>query len=146
MRYVLIEVESPAEAEALADMVTLSDKFPTSQTVAMFTKASQLCTCAPWQERHPGEEKRSLRGSKYRWRVCPDCRHPERMAAQDLFNLYDGGKMRGGGWRDKIGRSLGYLSISLHLRWVDDNGRVTAFRSEVQPSTAPELEIEEGTV
>ena len=145
-RYILVEVESPAECEALVEAINESDKYVTSQVVGIFTKASQLCSCPPWGERHPGEPETSLHGSKYRWWVCVDCRLPKRMATQTLFNLLDGGGMRGGGWKDaQVGRSLAHLSACINVRWVEVEGRVTTFRADVREQAAPDLEIVEGS-
>jgi hypothetical protein len=151
-RYLLVEVENPAEAEQLMEAINDSPQYKSSLVVGMFTKATELCKCKPWNERHPGEPERSMHGpasGHYGWWVCTDCRLPKEGQPQSLYNLLDGGDMRGGGWRgrmkgDRLFRTLRYLSTGITVRWVQVGDRVTTL-TRTCAQALPGLELEEGS-
>lgn len=66
-RYVLVEVDENDRADRL---IAKLEGVPGLRIVGLFGKPTIFCECPPpWPER-------SVRGKKYGWYMCPQCRNP----------------------------------------------------------------------
>lgn len=113
-RYLLIEVDSNASADrmrAQIDTAELAGKG--MRVVAVFSKAAQVCECEV-------PAKHSVRGAKFGWWLCPQCRRPRSGSAQTLTNMMDDEET-----------PAKYREIFLSVRWVLDKvtGKVKTARS-----------------
>lgn len=113
-RYLLIEFDDNASADALrAQIDDAEENGRRFRVVAMFSKATVLCTC-------PVRSDKLVHGAKFRWWLCPECRRPKSGSGQTLVNMLD-----------DPGTPAKYLEIFLSVRWYWDEklGRVRTARS-----------------
>lgn len=108
-RYLLIEVDDNASAERLRAQIDNADK--PIRVVGMFSKATQLCECTV-------RSNKSVRGAKFGWRLCPECRKPKTAGSQVLYNMLDDN-----------GCPTKYRELWIGVRWVWRDGVVATLRS-----------------
>lgn len=79
-RYLLVEFDDNAEAEAFAAMTNEQEEGTTMRTIGMFGKPTIFCEC---------EDKRiePVMGQKYGWRVHAKCGRPPRNHWHTAKNL-----------------------------------------------------------
>lgn len=107
-RYLLVEVDSNASASILQERL---DKVEGVNTLAIFTKPSQMCQC-------PTRSKTSVLGAKFGWRLCPTCRMPKSGESQTLWNILD-----------RRGTPAKHRQIALVVRWVWNEDRIQTMLS-----------------
>lgn len=113
-RYLLVEFDGNDSADRMRAMIDDAEaKGKGFRVVGMFSKATKLCEC-------PTRSDKSVKGSKYRWWLCPECRKPKKGAEQTLWNMLDD--------QDTPTK---YLEMHIGVRWVWDKvlGRVKTARS-----------------
>lgn len=76
-RYLLVQVDSNKRASALKEKL---DSAGGVETIAIFAKPTEFCQC--------GSVGNSIRGRKYGWRMCAQCKLPKR-TMHYLRNLMD---------------------------------------------------------
>lgn len=113
-RYLLIEFDDNDSADRMrAQIDSAEGNGKRFRVVGMFSRATKLCECATRSET-------SVRGSKYGWWLCPECRKPKKGSGQTLWNMLD-----------DEGCPAKYLELAIHVRWVWDKtlDRVRTARS-----------------
>lgn len=117
-RYLLIEVDSNATADRMRAQLDNAGESKGIRVVGMFTKATKLCECKV-EAVHPIHKTViSIRGSKFGWLLCPNCRLPKDGHSQTLYNLLDPRK----------GTTSGYKVAFIGVSWIRDAmGRVTTW-------------------
>lgn len=110
-RYLLVEVDANDTAERLRAQIDKAGEAKGMRVVGMFTKASQLCNCEVRSET-------SVRGAKFGWRLCPECRKPKTAGAQTLYNMLD-----------DPDTPTKYRELWIGVRWVWRDGVVATLRS-----------------
>lgn len=108
-RYLLIEVDDNATADRMRAQIDNAGK--PMRVVGLFSKASQLCKCDIRSET-------SVRGVKFGWRLCPECRKPKVAGAQTLYNMLD-----------DPDTPTKYRELWIGVRWVWRDGIVATLRS-----------------
>jgi hypothetical protein len=109
-RYLLIEVDNNDSADRMRELIDNADK--PMRVVAMFAKPGALCECEVRSEK-------SVRGAKFGWWLCPECRRPKSGGNQTLRNLLD-----------DEGTPAKYREIFLCVRWIKDlAGKIRTARS-----------------
>ena len=79
-RYVLIQID---ENDRVVRLIAKLSGIPGLQVIGLFGKPTQFCECEVLSDR-------SVRGKKYGWWVCPNCKKPKTDAMQSgLTNLMD---------------------------------------------------------
>lgn len=101
-RYLLVEVDSNDSADRMRELIDTANK--PMRVVAMFAKPAALCECEVRLEK-------SVRGSKFGWWLCPECRRPKQLSPQTLRNMLD-----------DEGTPAKYREVFLSVRWVKDFG------------------------
>jgi hypothetical protein len=113
-RYLLIELDSNDSADRMrAQIDTAEAAGKGMRVVAMFSKPAALCECQV-------RSKKSARGAKFGWWLCPECRRPKSGSPQTLRNMLD-----------HADTPSKYLEIFLSVRWIADKvtGKVRTARS-----------------
>lgn len=83
-RYLIIEFDDDAQAEALrAQINTATAKGKRFRVVGLFARPKRWCKCIIDKTDMRG---RVVRGGKYGWWVCTECRHP-RLGGHQAKNL-----------------------------------------------------------
>jgi len=113
-RYLLVELDNNDGADrmrAQIDAAELAGKG--MRVVAMFSKPGALCGCEI-------RSTESVRGAKFGWWLCPQCRRPRSGSPQTLRNMLD-----------DEGTPAKYLDLFLSVRWIKDKltGKVRTARS-----------------
>lgn len=110
-RYLLIEVDNNDSADRMRELIDTANK--PMRVVAMFAKPAALCGCEVRSDK-------SVRGSKFGWWLCPECRRPKSGAPQTMRNLLD--------HPDTPSK---YLEIFVSVRWILDKvtGKIRTARS-----------------
>lgn len=112
-RYLLVELDDNAAADRMrAQIDAATEAGKGMRVVGVFSKPSTLCGCETRSEK-------SVRGSKFGWWLCPECRRPKAGSPQTLANMLD----------DEETPSK-YREIFLTVRWMKDlAGKVRTARS-----------------
>lgn len=113
-RYLLIELDSNDSADRMrAQIDAATEAGKGMRVIAMFSKPARLCECLV-------RSQKSVRGAKFGWWLCPECRRPKSGSPQTLTNMLDD--------EDTPAK---YREIFLSIRWVWDKvtGRVITARS-----------------
>lgn len=109
-RYLLVEVDNNDSADRMRAQIDNADK--PMRVVAMFAKPGALCECAVRSDK-------SVRGAKFGWWLCPECRRPKSGGSQTLRNLLD-----------DEGTPAKYRDLFLCVRWIKDlTGKIRTARS-----------------
>lgn len=120
-RYVLLEFDDNIAAEKFVEMLKAAQESGErdldvtagiiaaahSAVLAVFTKPQGLCSCVT-------DLDNSVRGKKFGWWVCPNCKRPKNRAGQTLRNLLNPGVMG----TSRLG------SPNLNVRWEVKDGKV----------------------
>lgn len=109
MRYLLIEFDDNDSADRLRAQIDAANRG--FRVVGMFSKASKLCECSTRSDQ-------SVRGAKFGWRLCPECRRPKSAVSQTLYNMLD-----------DPNTPTKYRQIWIGVRWVWRDGMVATLRS-----------------
>lgn len=105
-RYLLVEIDDNAAADRMrAQIDTATEAGKGMRVLAVFSKPSTLCGCETRSER-------CVRGSKFGWWLCPECRRPKTGSPQNLKNMLDDPQT-----------PAKYTELMLSVRWISD--RVT---------------------
>lgn len=113
-RYLLVELDGNDSADRMrAQIDTAEAAGKGMRVVAMFSKPAALCGCAI-------RSAKSVRGAKFGWWLCPECRRPKSGAPQTLVNMLD-----------DEGCPSKYREIFLSIRWITDQvtGKIRTARS-----------------
>lgn len=111
-RYLLIEFDDNDSADRMRAQIDNAEANGKHfRVVGLFSKPSALCSC-------PTRNDQSVRGVKFGWWLCPDCRRPKSGSPQTLSNMLDA-----------VGTPAKYKDLFLSLRWFAKDGRVTTARS-----------------
>lgn len=108
-RYLLVEVDDNATADRLRAQIDNAGK--PFRVIGMFSKATKLCDCVE-------RSKTVVKGSKFGWWLCPECRKPKPGDGQTLFNMLD----------DPETPTI-YRNLWIGVRWVVRDGIVETLRS-----------------
>lgn len=113
-RYLLVELDNNDSADrmrAQIDAAELAGKG--MRVVGMFSKPAALCGC-------PVRSEKSVRGAKFGWWLCPECRRPKSGSPQTLANMLD-----------DEGCPSKYRELFLSIRWIADQvtGKIRTARS-----------------
>lgn len=130
-RYVLLEFDDNVAADKFVESLQMAQEGTDggvdrdfeagmiaaahSTVTAVFSKPGGLCKCE-------AQTKDSVRGKKFGWWVCPDCKRPKPRMGQVLPNMLD---PEGVPTRNK--------EMNLSVKWLfDENGKVVTARTKMQ--------------
>jgi hypothetical protein len=102
-RYLLVEVDDNASADRMrAKIDAATEAGKGMRVVGVFAKPSSLCGCEVRSEK-------SVRGAKFGWWLCPECRRPKTGAPQTLRSMLDDPET-----------PAKYRELMLSMRWISD--------------------------
>ena len=110
-RYLLVEFDDNSTANALRAQIDSAEAAGKGfRVVGMFSKPTALCGC-------PTRSDRSVKGAKFGWWLCLECRRPKSGVEQTLWNMLD-----------DEGTPAKYLEMHIGVRWykTEDDGVKTA--------------------
>lgn len=111
-RYLLIEFDENDSADRMRAQINAAEANGKSfRVIGMFSKPGRLCDCLT-------DSGKSVRGAKFGWWLCAECRRPKSGSPQTLRNMIDDPET-----------PAKYLELFLSLRWFNRDGRVTTARS-----------------
>lgn len=111
-RYLLIEFDDNDSADRMrAQIDTAHANGKQFRVVGMFSRPSTLCDCST-------RSGKSVRGAKFGWWLCTECRKPKSGSSQTLGNMLD-----------DEGTPAKYRDLFLALRWILRDGKVTTAQS-----------------
>jgi hypothetical protein len=109
-RYLLVELDNNDSADRMRAQIDNAGK--PMRVVAMFAKPGALCECEV-------TSAKSVRGAKFGWWLCAECRRPKSGGNQTLRNMLD-----------DEGCPAKYREIFLSVRWIRDfAGKIRTARS-----------------
>lgn len=99
-RYLLIEFDDNDSADRMRAQINAAEaNGKRFRVIGMFSKPGRLCDCST-------RTTSSVRGAKFGWWLCPNCRRPKAGGPQTLKNMLD-----------DPGTPSKYLDLFLSLRW-----------------------------
>lgn len=111
-RYLLIEFDDNESADRLRAQIDSAEAAGKNfRVVGMYSKPSLLCSC-------PTRPPEGVKGAKFGWWLCPECRRPVSGWHQLLKNMLD-----------DEGTPAKYLELLLPIRWFRKGDKVTTARS-----------------
>lgn len=117
-RYILVEVDSNATADRMRAQIDNAGEGKGIRVVGMFTKATKLCECTTAAVHPLHKSVITVRGAKFGWFLCPQCRLPKSGHSQTLYNMLDPRK----------GTSMAYKIAHIGVSWIlDSTGKVTTW-------------------